>query len=188
MTPYDFLYEISSDHSDPVNIGEQWRRDSEGKTICRECKSIFPSVKHLHPQLKSIPKDMTTGIVFFYKMSIHCKSLIKLLGPLPENVICGPCYGCDKKLIPTHELCFSHSYLPVFSDEGTKYYDCFTCKKRYTFVHPNSPKYVSDEFLDDRQVYMDQFGGFLISDRLADKLDFSGFPDLILNKIEIRRQ
>ena len=179
------LYNISTNHPDPIHTLPAWGEKAVGKIMCPICKSIKRSwyPKPIDIVLQDNPDHRLCGGVCWIGVKIFHKDFINQILPYLNAFVCGKTLGPDGKVIDEYVTCYTNKRIVVRGGKGSEYNTCDECGTwSKGFVEP---QYVLRDYLTDARIYQDRHSSLIIDEKLANELDFSPWPDADLEPIAI---
>ncbi len=178
---------------DLAHVDRDWHLDALGKFVCIECGGILPSYypASIDVRLSELPENMSCGPVCGWgrknlRLSVFATAFLDAIREHLGGFVIGRCFDSDGTLIPTHATCYTRDTLLTRGDTKTQYWSCDACGQRWSYTPPSMPQYVLRSDLGEAMVYKSSSSRLLIVDTLARKLDWTQWPDLDLEWVEIR--
>jgi len=129
---------------------------------------------------------MTGGGVAWTGIAVFSVDLLAHLRPYLEGFVLGRCLRSDGSVIPSHATCYTRHTLLLHGDQDTKYWTCTTCGLAWSYTPFRAARYVLRGDLSGAVVYQDDACDLYIADTIARRIDWSRWPDLELEWVEIR--
>lgn len=166
---------------------KNWLALNSGKAYCQSCAMVnrrnFPVPFDL--TLSNIPEHQIAGHVFSTGFHIYNKMFIDQIKEYIGDFTIGKCFSTDDELVDEYVTLYSKRYILIRGNKKSKYE---TCKKCGTVSSPYwyGRRYVLRSYLTESRVYQSPFNDLCIDEELALEIDFSPWPDVNLETIEIR--
>ena len=181
------LIEISTNHPNPVISPSLWRHAEFGKTLCADCHRVdrtkYP--RSFDVKLEEYPHHVITGSVWDIGVKIFHIDFIEQIKPYLAHYVLGKCYDEKNKLIKQYVTCYGRDYIVARGNKQSNYYVCKSCGA-VSSSGWHGMQYTLREYLSDPLIYQNVSCSMFIDDDLALKLDFSAWPDAVLEPIAIK--
>jgi hypothetical protein len=186
MVDIERLIKISTNRSEPVNAAGEWLRDAKNEILCPECRKIkdgwYPNPINI--VLFEPPTRRIAGGVWGTGLSIFNVDFIQQIKPYLDGFVIGKCFGPDGRLLQEYVTCYSRHWILQRGDKQSEYWICKACEVIYQSGW-SGPQYTLRGYLTDARIYMSSGGRMYIDDKIASKLDFSPWPDVVLKRIKV---
>lgn len=183
----EFLMKLSSDHPEPVHATREWLREQKGRIICRECNLINPLwyPRPIDVMLQRRPPGKITGGIWWTAVDVfHIGFVAQIHDHLTEFVF-GKCYDAKGSLIEDYVTCYTNQHIMQRGAPDTLYRTCNTCGTTWPSGYVG-PQYILRHTLTGAKVYQNCSSRMYLDEALCYQLDFSPWPDVDLEPIEIR--
>jgi len=182
-----YLFEINSNHPDPVHATISWRTNAEKNILCLACKKIRPSwyPRPIDVVLKDVSSHIIMGGVWWVGINIFHTKFIEIIKEYLTDNVLGKCHNTKGNIIDEYLTCYSNKIIVVRGDKKRKYRVCPECGSILSHA-PRRKKYILNTYLSDARIYQDGISYMYIDEELAMNIDFSPWPDAELEPIEVR--
>lgn len=181
------MVKISTNHPNTVMSPSLWRHAEFGKTLCAECHRVdrnqYP--RPFDVKLDEYPRHAITGSVWDIGVYIFHVDFIEQIKPYLGGYVLGKCYNEKNNLIKRYVTYYSRDYIVVRGNKQSKYWVCKTCGA-VSSSGWHGMQYTLREYLGDSLIYQTVSCSMFIDEDLALELDFSPWPDVVLEPIAIR--
>lgn len=182
------IYEISSKFDDLPRSTREWRQCEKGKYSCKTCQKlnrngIYPKPVDVAIDEKPASEPIVIGVFFSFGDLYHINFIDQIRSYMTQFVF-GKCYLPDGSLVKNYVTCYSKNTIVIRGKKGARYYQCNECKSVTGPLNP--PHYTLHMYLDGSGVYQDAIQTLYLDEWLVDEIDFSPWPDMILEPIEVK--
>lgn len=167
----------------------QWVRANRGVLFCPKCERRFT---HLFPRpldvrLLQLPKGRTADRVDRSKIGVMRRDLYQMLRPhMGNHFAIGRCFDGAGEEIKTHVTCYTNYHVVIRGGPESEYKSCPECGSIYYLPRGDVDPYVLRKDLTGQQVYHNSFSLVLVTQELANSLDWKPFKDIELFPLPIR--
>ena len=147
--------------------------------------TISSATKHPTPAAGRRPKQEKSNSYSAVILSIFHVDFIEQIKAYLGGFVLGKCLKLDGSSVRQYITCYTNSWILQRGDEQSKYWACKTCGI-ISQSGWSGPQYILRGQLGDCHVYMSAGGRMYIDDSLASELDFSPWPDTLLERIAVR--
>jgi len=186
------IYELSSTFDDIPLATREWRIYQKEHYRCKvqqcqklDSKRIYPKPVDLTIDGISWGKTEPIVIGVFYGCSdLFHINFIDQIRSYMEGFIFGKCFLSDGSQLNNYVTCYSKDTILIRGSQGTVYNECSQCMS--VSCTPKEPRYTLKMYLKGCGVYQDAIHTLYLDESLVDKIDFSPWPDVVLEPIEVR--
>lgn len=178
---------VSSSDTSGMAPTPQWRDEALGQIVCRRCGRLdrrwYPKQVDIHFLEHEDGPILLAG--FRTPLRAFRRDFIDQIRPCMRDFIFGRCYDNKGREVKRYVTAYTKNWLVEHRDESTKYVRCPECGIfNSNVVLP--PGYVLRHELPPGPVYQGCAGALYLDVDLADRVDWSPFPDVRLHRFEIR--
>jgi hypothetical protein len=183
---------LASKNKEHFHAEPAWVEDAAGRIFCPDCRTIYRS---RHPE----PIDVTLmewpeapavcGRPARAGVPIFGSDFVAQIGECLPDAAIGRCLTADGQVFQEYVTMYLPRCVLMRGDTKTKYKVCKGCGAIWTdlvMVFPGRPAYLLRHQLTDALIYQGGYGSLFIARELANRLDWSPFPDVRLEPVEVR--
>lgn len=160
--------------------------------LCPQCKNILPS---FYPSPIDVTVTSKPGKAIIEPLNVHIdlyhKRFLDQIKNHLDGFIMGKCFDKKGRCLENYMTCYTiHRiktrgiYIPP---SQFRYKRCDTCGNLGGISSVGAPiQYTLQQYLSDRKVYFDNYGHFYLVEELASQIDFTPWPDAVLEPILIK--
>jgi len=182
------IYELSSEFDDLPHATREWRQHEKEYYKCKICQKLN-RIKLYPAQIDVAVKEMTSDkaiymAVWYAKATLFHIQFIEQIRSYMDDYVFGKCYLPDGSLIKEYVTCYKKDFIVIRGTCGTEYYECLECRSVGSIVE--GPKYVLRSYLKEKKIHQDSIQHLYIDESVINSIDFSPWPDVVLEPIEVR--
>lgn len=170
-----------------ITPSNEWlRAHCIGISRCPKCPAkllpgYFP--KPIEPWLEVLPKKQSVNGLFGAPAACMRMDLVDVLRPHMPNWVWGKCFNLKGGLIPTHLTCYEEDVLWLRGDEHSTYRGRCTLCGRPGLTRQGFPRVLRRDLRSGKHVYQGQVQQVLITEALANQINWSPFKDIELFRV-----
>jgi hypothetical protein len=164
----------------------RWARSERGRLFCPNCLIVR---QELYPQpvdmyLHQLPNGTSYGSVFGACVGVIHRALYEELTPHLSHLARGRCFWENGSPLDDYYSVYHADRICIRGDSTGIPYVCKVCRSILDAC--TDDPYVLRSELPDYEVFQDRICSLYVSEDLAERVDWTRFPDIELVRIEVR--
>lgn len=169
-----------------ITPDDRWLKSQAfGKSTCPDCSFLLPGYypKPIEPWLVVLPGKQTVNSLWRCAAVAMRNDLVDLLQQHMSEWVWGRCFDSRGELIATHQICYEPKHLWIRGDENSKYRGrCPICGTP-RLTRAGFPRVLRRDLAPGKHVYLGKLDEILVTEALAQSIDWNRFKDIELFKV-----